>query len=320
MRSNLCRSSTTSIYMLSVTDFDPKGTTSKVRVYTGATFGHTGCWYSSLVFTPYGALLLGVPLSFALRLAQHLGVLSTVALAGGYRQVAGGRWYWSHESGATQAEINIHLSMMSALSIYTVLMRTNSPKQPGCLQFILDADQSPNADSPRSSRDQLITIVKLKRNGKRISKMEMCQKNWWKRYRLRMQGCLCESRKREVGEDMFTRGGGGGGGAKRPWEHPACTDLLCWSCEGRGCPIIIWWAPRHTAWRGNKLPWVCWINDHRMRLIYNRDLDEIDTNRVELLFPWCFEVLLHRQKGLSVTWDALVGRTFNKLCYHGHAQ
>ena len=78
----------------------------------------------------------GVPLSFALRLAQHLGVLSTVALAGGYRQVAGGRWYWSHESGATQAEINIHLSMMSALSIYTVLMRTNSPKQPGCLQLI----------------------------------------------------------------------------------------------------------------------------------------------------------------------------------------
>ena len=93
-------------------------------------------WYSSLVFTPYWALLLGVPLSFALRLAQHLGVLSTVALAGGYRQVAGGRWYWSHESGATQAEINIHLSMMSALSIYTVLMRTNSPKQPGCLQLI----------------------------------------------------------------------------------------------------------------------------------------------------------------------------------------
>ena len=71
------------------------------------------------------------------RLAQHLGVLSTVALAGGYRQVAGGRWYWSHESGATQAEINIHLSMMSALSIYTVLMRTNSPKQPGCLQLII---------------------------------------------------------------------------------------------------------------------------------------------------------------------------------------
>ena len=54
-------------------------------------------------------MLLGVPLSFALHLAQHVGVLSTVALAGGYRQVAGGRWYWSHESEATQAEINIHL-------------------------------------------------------------------------------------------------------------------------------------------------------------------------------------------------------------------
>ena len=36
---------------------------------------------------------MGVPLSFALRSAQHLGVLSTVALAGGYRQVAGGHWY-----------------------------------------------------------------------------------------------------------------------------------------------------------------------------------------------------------------------------------
>ena len=28
--------------------------------------------------------------------------------------------------------------MMSALSIYTVLMRTNSPKQPGCLQLTHD--------------------------------------------------------------------------------------------------------------------------------------------------------------------------------------
>ena len=93
------------------------------------------------MFTPYWALLLGVPLSFALRSAQHLGVLSTVALTGGYRQVAGGRWYWSHESVATQAEINIHLSMMSALSIYTVLMRTNSPKQSGCLQLTRKEDR-----------------------------------------------------------------------------------------------------------------------------------------------------------------------------------
>ena len=45
-------------------------------------------------------------MSFSLHLAQHLGVLSTVAFAGGYRQVAGGWRYWSHKSGATQTEIN----------------------------------------------------------------------------------------------------------------------------------------------------------------------------------------------------------------------
>ena len=33
-----------SIYMLSVTDFDPKGTISEVRVHAGLYFGHTGCW------------------------------------------------------------------------------------------------------------------------------------------------------------------------------------------------------------------------------------------------------------------------------------
>ena len=36
MQSNLCRSSTTSVYMLSVTDFNPKGTISEVRVHAGA--------------------------------------------------------------------------------------------------------------------------------------------------------------------------------------------------------------------------------------------------------------------------------------------
>ena len=35
MPSNACISSTTSIYMLSITDFDPKGTVSEVRVHTG---------------------------------------------------------------------------------------------------------------------------------------------------------------------------------------------------------------------------------------------------------------------------------------------
>ena len=36
MRSNSCRSSTTSIYVLSVTDFDPKGTISEVKVHASA--------------------------------------------------------------------------------------------------------------------------------------------------------------------------------------------------------------------------------------------------------------------------------------------
>ena len=41
MRSNSRLFSTTSIYMLSVTDFDPKGTISEVRVHACAKFGHT---------------------------------------------------------------------------------------------------------------------------------------------------------------------------------------------------------------------------------------------------------------------------------------
>ena len=44
IRSNSSIFSITSIYMLSVTDFDPKGTISEVRVNAGAKFGHTGCW------------------------------------------------------------------------------------------------------------------------------------------------------------------------------------------------------------------------------------------------------------------------------------
>ena len=44
MRSNSCRYRTTSRYMLSVTDFDPKGTISKVRVHGGTKFVHAGRW------------------------------------------------------------------------------------------------------------------------------------------------------------------------------------------------------------------------------------------------------------------------------------
>ena len=41
---NLAYISTTSIYMLSVTHFDPKWTISEVRVHAGPKFGHTECW------------------------------------------------------------------------------------------------------------------------------------------------------------------------------------------------------------------------------------------------------------------------------------
>ena len=44
MRSNLYGSSPASIYMLSVTDFNPNGTISEVRVHAGDLFGHTGRW------------------------------------------------------------------------------------------------------------------------------------------------------------------------------------------------------------------------------------------------------------------------------------
>ena len=46
MGSNSCRSSNTSIYMLSVTDIDPncKMNPFPRSGFTPATFGHTGCW------------------------------------------------------------------------------------------------------------------------------------------------------------------------------------------------------------------------------------------------------------------------------------
>ena len=56
--------------------------------------------------------------------------LIIVALAGGYRRVAGGRWCWSHKSGATQAEINPFVDDACLQHIYTILMRTNRPNSP----------------------------------------------------------------------------------------------------------------------------------------------------------------------------------------------
>ena len=42
-----------------------------------------------------------------------------------------------------------------------------------------------------------------------------------------MRGCLCESCKREVGKEMFARGGvwGGGGAPKCPQEHLRVSTL-----------------------------------------------------------------------------------------------
>ena len=80
---------------------------------------------------------------------------------------------------------------------------------------------------------------------------EICEKNWWIRYRLHMRGCVCESCKREasVGKQMFTRGKGRGKeGSQLPRRTPACTYL---SRRGRGRLIIVCGVPRPTAWRGN---------------------------------------------------------------------
>ena len=44
MRSNLCRYWATLTYMLSVTDFNPKGTISEFRVHADTKFGHAGRW------------------------------------------------------------------------------------------------------------------------------------------------------------------------------------------------------------------------------------------------------------------------------------
>ena len=108
---------------------------------------------------------------------------------------------------------------------------------------LLDAGRSPNAYSPRSSRNCFITMVKLKNETERNSfekwkswaSSDICEKNWSKRYQLRMQGCLWESCEREVGKEMFAgkQGRGGGGGEEEehspvPTGRPARTDLKRW--------------------------------------------------------------------------------------------
>ena len=126
-----------------------------------------------------------------------------MALAGGYRQVAGGRWYWSHESGATQAETNIHLSMMSALNIYTVLMRTNSPKQPGCLQvYTLFTECSTHTYTAlvifidisdmmrRNDTYSQLWVNFGTRNCQNVAKIAMRKRYWWP------QGPLCKINQR----------------------------------------------------------------------------------------------------------------------------
>ena len=49
-----------------------------------------------------------------------------------------------------------------------------------------------------------------------------------------MQGCLSESCKREVGKERFAIVKTGEDATKCPQEHPACTELLRRSGEGRG--------------------------------------------------------------------------------------
>ena len=74
---------------------------------------------------------------------------------------------------------------------------------------------------------------------------EICEKNWWIRFQLCM-GWLCESCKREVGKEMFARGGSGGRGARKcPQEH---LHVPTYGVGGR--LIIICGAPRPTVWRG----------------------------------------------------------------------
>ena len=74
MRTNQGRSSTTSIYMLGIADFDPKGTISEVRVHTGTTFGHTA-WDSEIDrLTSFDASLINLDHK-AKHLAQIMQIL-----------------------------------------------------------------------------------------------------------------------------------------------------------------------------------------------------------------------------------------------------
>ena len=130
----------------------------------------------------------------------------------------------SEVSWCDQTSIDLHLRQSTCLASRISTQKELFPSSEFTLTLyldILDADWSPDAaDSLRSSPGRLITMVKLKKIVKKIvSKMkkiytwtssEICEKNWWICYRLRMRRCLCEICKREVGNlryiSVWTRG------------------------------------------------------------------------------------------------------------------
>ena len=134
-----CRCSTTSTYKLSVQDFDPKGTSSKVRVHAGLYLG-TGCW-----------------------------------------------------SIAKNSRISTKFSSSSSRSF----------------------------DHHSKTKKEIVKNA-FEKWKKTSTSSEVCEKNWWRCYRLRMRGCMRESCKREVGKEMLASEvarGGGGGATKCPQEH-----------------------------------------------------------------------------------------------------
>ena len=108
-------------------------------------------------------------------------------------------------NSCTRVDLQLHQSSSSVSRIS--IQKEPFPRSEFTPGFIwaLDADRSPNAaESPRSSRarapDRLITMVKLKNKSWKIlsknekktwTSLEICEKNWWICYRLRMRGCLC---------------------------------------------------------------------------------------------------------------------------------
>ena len=96
----------------------------------------------------------------------------------------------------------------------------------------------------------MVKSIGSKNEKKTWTSLKICEKNWWRRYRLCVRGCLCGSCKREVGKKMHARGR-----SQTPTKTPCVYQFIVSVRGGEGTSnnIIVCGAPWPTAWRGKTL-------------------------------------------------------------------